>query len=341
MPAPGESELDASPTTSQTITRISILWGAALVLAIVAAIAAISAVKGASGPAQPVRAYLAALQAGDGARALGALRAQVPPGSAAMLDGAPLRDSMSRVQNLTVGEPKAAADGRQDVPVTFTSGGANYTSDFLVEQTGTDWLFFPQWSIVPAALPTVEATVVNSTRATLNGAAVNMPSGHNSFPVFYPGSYVGSLAGQYFAADSKAAVATQRNTQAHLALETKATPALTGAIEAKAKEFLDDCAKTASSKQQLQPACPFSFVTGNRIVDGSIAWGISDYPKASVTPYNGQWTVAPLAGKAHLTAQQIDLFTGRQSQLSVDRGFTFTMKMDVSGSTITLTPVIG
>ncbi|WP_422934405.1 hypothetical protein [Sinomonas sp. P47F7] len=335
------SEHDASATTPPNVTRIAILWAVALVLAIAGAIAAVAAAKAASGPAQPVRAYLAALQAGDGARALGALRAQVPPGSAAMLDGAPLRDSMSRVQNLKVGAPKASADGREDVPVTFTTGGANYTSDFIVEQTGTDWLFFPQWSIVPAPLPTVEATVVNSTRATLNGTPVNMPAGHNSFPVFYPGSYLGSLAGQYFAADAKTAVASQRNSQAQLPLETKATPALTGAIEAKAKEFLDDCAKAASSKQQLQPACPFSYATGNRIVDGSIAWGITDYPKASVTPYNGQWIVAPLTGKAHLAAQQIDLFTGRQSQLAVDRGFTFTMKMDVSGSTITLTPVIG
>ncbi|MDQ4502610.1 hypothetical protein [Sinomonas sp. ASV322] len=322
------------------VTRIALAWLAALVLAVAAAVAAIILVEAASGPAQPIRAYLAALQAGDGARALGALRAQVPPGSAAMLDGAPLRDSMSRIRELKVGEPQPAPDGRQDVPVTFTSDGTDYTSDFLVEQTGTDWLFFPRWSIVPGPLPTVDASVINSSRATLNGAAVNMPSGRNSFPVFYPGSYIGALPGEYFAADAKTAVVAQRGSQP-LALQTKATPALNEAIAQKAKEFLDQCAQTASAQQRLQPNCPFSYATGNRIVDGTIAWSVTQYPSVTVTPFNGQWAVTPLTGKAKLTAQQIDLFTGKVSDLDVERGFTFTVRLDVSGTTITLTPVIG
>ncbi|MEA5457346.1 hypothetical protein SPF06_21740 [Sinomonas sp. JGH33] len=329
-----------TPVTAPNIRKITLAWLAALVLAIIAAVAAIILVQAASGPAQPVRAYLSALQAGDGARALGALRAQVPPGSAAMLDGAPLRDSMSRIHELKVGQPHPAADGRQDVSVTFTSDGASYSSDFLVEQTGTDWLFFPRWSIVPGPLPTVDASVINSSRATLNGAAVNMPSGRNSFPVFYPGSYVGALPGEYFAADAKTAVVAGRGSQP-LSLETKATPALNAAIAQKAKEFLDQCAQTASSQQRLQPDCPFSYATGNRIVDGTIAWSVTQYPSATVTPFNGQWAVAPLSGKAKLTAQQIDLFTGKVSELDVERGFTFTVRLDVSGTTITLTPVIG
>ncbi|NUP74543.1 MAG: hypothetical protein HOQ07_07825, partial [Sinomonas sp.] len=166
----------AAPGTglkSPTVIRIALLWLAALALAVLCAVAAISAVKAAAGgPTQPVRAYLAALQAGDGGRALGALRAQVPQGSAAMLDGAALRDSMSRIHDLNVGTPRSAGGNRENVPVTFTSEGTSYTSDFLVEQTGTDWLFFPRWSIVPAPLPTVKASVVNATRATLNGTPV-------------------------------------------------------------------------------------------------------------------------------------------------------------------------
>jgi hypothetical protein len=284
---------------------------------------------------------LAALQAGDGGRALGALHAQVPPGSAALLDGAPLRDSMSRLRDLSVGAPRAADNGRESVPVTFTTGGSNFTTDFLVEQTGTDWLFFPRWSIVPSALPTIQASVVNSSHATINGVEVNMPGGRNSFPVLYPGSYVGVMPGQYFAVDPTTAIVSQKSGLVPLALETKATPSLITAINAKAKDFLDQCAKTASTQQRLQPDCPFLYSTDNRIVNGTIDWSITQYPSASVTPFNGQWTVSPLTGKVRLSARQIDLFTGRVSQLNVERDFTFTMNLSVSGTTITLTPIIG
>ncbi len=321
--------------------RIALIWGLGLVLAVIAAVVSIAAVASGQGPEQPVHAYLDALQAGDGGKALGALHAQVPSGSAALLDGPPLRDSMSRIHDLRVGTAQPAGSGKETVPVTFTSGGKSYTSDFLVQQTGSDWLFFPRWSIVPGQLPTLQASVVNSPRATINGAAVNMPSGRNSFPVFYPGSYVGSLPGEYFAAAPVTAVVAQRTSQESLSLDTKATPALTAALDAKAKDFLDQCARTASSQQRLQPDCPFSYSTDNRIVDGTIAWSITQYPSASVTPFSGQWTVSPLPGKARLTARQIDLFTGQVSQLNVELGFIFRVDLNVSGSTITVTPVLG
>lgn len=341
QPPVSVSAQEEAPPQVPSLTKVALLWALALVLAVAVAVAAVIAVRSASGPAQPVRAYLAALQAGDGGRALGALHAQVPPGSASLLDGAPLRDSMSRIRDLSVGTPSSAANGRENVPVTFSSGGSNFTTNFLVEQTGTDWLFFPRWSIVPAALPSIQASVVNSSRATINGVEVNMPSGRNSFPVFYPGSYVGALPGQYFAADPTTAVVSQKSGLIPLTLATKATPALVAAINDKAKEFLDQCAKTASTQQRLQPDCPFAYQTDNRIVDGTIAWSITQYPSASVTPFNGQWTVSPLSGKARLTARQIDLFTGRVSQLNVERDFQFMVNLSVSGSTITITPVFG
>jgi hypothetical protein len=136
-------------------------------------------------------------------------------------------------------------------------------------------------------------------------------------------------------------VVSQKSGLVPLTLATKATPALVAAINDKAKEFLDQCAKTALTQQRLQPDCPFAYQTDNRIVDGTIAWSITQYPSASVTPFNGQWTVSPLSGKARLTARQIDLFTGRVSQLNVERDFQFMVNLSVSGSTITITPVFG
>ena len=77
---------------------------------------------------------------------------------------------------------------------------AELRTEFLLERSGTEWLFFHKWAIVPAALPVLDVTVVNASEATLNGVPVNMPDGRNSFAVFYPGEYEASLAGEYFAA---------------------------------------------------------------------------------------------------------------------------------------------
>ncbi|MDQ4491710.1 hypothetical protein RBS60_16025 [Sinomonas sp. ASV486] len=324
--------------TSPALRRIAVAWLLALVLAIVASVLAITAVKNAvAGPADPVRAYIGALQAGDGGRALGLLHTTVPSGSPALLDGAPLKDSMSRIRDISYGTAKADGD-HATVAVRFTVEGEAHESQFAVDRTGTDWLFFPRWSISPTSLPALTATVVNSTRATMNGMSVNMPEGRNAFPVFFPGSYVGSLDGAQFAAEPRAVVVSGPGATAPLNLATKATPQLLGAIEAKLHSYLDDCARTATQQQRLQPNCPFSLATNTRIQDGTIAWSVSAYPTVSVEPFQGSWTIAPLAGKAELKAVAIDLFTGAKSPVDTKVDFSFNARLDVSDAAITVTP---
>lgn len=324
--------------TSPTLIRTAAAWLLALMLAIVASVVAVTVVKNAvAGPDEPVRAYIGALQAGDGGHALGLLHATVPPGSAALLGGAPLKDSMSRVKDITYSTGKADGD-HVSVTVRYTVDGQAHETAFGVDRTGTDWLFFPRWSLSRGTLPTIDATVVNSAQATLNGATVNMPEGHNTFPVFFPGSYVGSLSGDQFAADPRSVVVTAPGTTAALNLTTKATPQLVSAIDAKIHTYLDDCARNATQQQRLQPNCPFSLATNTRIKDGTIAWAVSSYPKVSVEPYQGRWALAPLTGKAHLTATAIDLFTGAASPLSAEVGFDFGARLDVTDTAITVTP---
>jgi hypothetical protein len=326
--------------TSPALLRVAAAWLLALVLAIVGSVAAVATVKStASGPEQPVRSYIAALQAGDGARALGLLHAQVPPGSAAVLDGAPLQDSMSRVQDLQY-ETRDAQGNHATVVVRYTADGDSHESAFRLEQTGTDWMFFPRWQIVRSTLPTLQATVVNSTRATLNGVPVNMPSGANAFPVFYPGSYVGSLPGEQFAAEPSTVVVSGPTGAPALNLATKATPQLVEAIEAKVRGYLDECARTASQQQRLQPDCPFTHATNSRIQDGTIQWSMQDYPKVSVEPFEGHWVIAPLSGTARIKATQIDLFTGARMPLDKEVAFEFSARLDVSDTAVTVTPQI-
>ncbi|GAB4098924.1 hypothetical protein [Sinomonas halotolerans] len=327
--------------TSPAFIKAAAAWLLALVLVIVATVVAVVAVKTTvAGPEQPVRRYIAALEAGDGGRALGLLGAQVPAGSAALLDGGPLKDSMSRVEDISYATT-SADDSSASVTVSYTVDGSRQEAVFPMERTGTDWLFFPRWSISPGTLPVLQATVVNSTHATINGAPVNMPAGRNAFPVFYPGSYVGSLPGKNFAAEPTAAIASGRDTQPTLNLATKATPQLVKAIDAKVREYLDSCARTATEQQRLQPDCPFVFPTDDRIQDGTISWKVSAYPPVTIEPFAGRWVVAPLEGKARLTATRIDLFTGATAPLEVQVPYSFSVRLTVGESAITVTPQLG
>ncbi|MCX6497930.1 MAG: hypothetical protein NTU93_03900 [Arthrobacter sp.] len=325
---------------SQALVRIAALWLLGLMLAVAGAVVAINLVNNSiASPQQPVREYLDALQKGDGAKALGLLRATVPQSNAAMLDGDALKTAAAKISGVKVGAAENRGGNQVMVPVDYTIDGSQLRTEFLLQSSGTQWLFFHDWSFVPAALPVLDVTVVNSNQASLNGVPVNMPNGRNSFAVFYPGEYEASLNGQFFAAPAtRVALSGRDMPTAPLNLLTQATDGLKGAVSAKVKEFLDNCADQADKAQQLQPGCPFYHTTNNRIVPGTIDWSITDYPAVSIEPFGGRWVVAPLDGKARIKARQEDLFTGAVTELNAVHDFSFTTRLDIDGDTIKLTP---
>jgi hypothetical protein len=327
---------------SQALVKIAAGWLLGLMLAVAAAVVAINVVNNSvASPQQPVREYLDALKNGEGERALGLLRASVPAADPAMLDGTALQTAASRIVNMNVGEAESRSGNRVMVPVDYTIDGSRLRTEFLLEKTGTEWLFFNEWAFVPAQLPTLEVTVVNSVEADLNGVPVNMPGGRNTFAVFYPGEYEASLNGEFFtAAPTKATLASPDVPPAPLSLLTEATDELNNAVGAKVKEFLDSCAAEAGRQQRLQPDCPFYHATSNRVIDGTIKWTITEYPKISVEPFDGRWVVAPLDGKARISAQQVDLFTGALIDLNVEHDFSFTTRLDIENENVKVTPVL-
>ena len=128
---------------SQALVRIAAGWLLGLMLAVAASIVGVNVVNNTvASPQQPVREYLDALQEGDGGKALGLLRATVPPGNAAMLDGTALKTAASRLANVTIGEPEERSGNQVMVPVQYTIDGSRLRTEFLLEQTGTEWLFF-------------------------------------------------------------------------------------------------------------------------------------------------------------------------------------------------------
>ncbi|HET8877910.1 MAG TPA: hypothetical protein VFN00_00510 [Arthrobacter sp.] len=325
---------------SQAVVKIAALWLLGLMLAIAGAVVAINVVNNSlASPQQPVREYLDALRQGEGEKALGLLHATVPKSNPAMLDGDALKAATARLSDVTVGAAEDRGGNQVTVPVDYTIDGSKLHTEFLLQSSSTQWLFFRDWSFVPSALPVLDVTVVNSNQASLNGVPVNMPNGRNTFAVFYPGQYEASLNGQFFAAPASRTTLTGRDVPAApLNLLTQATDGLKSAVTAKVKEFLDNCADQADKKQQLQPACPFYHATNNRVVDGTIDWSITDYPAVSIEPFGGRWVVAPLDGKARIKARQVDLFTGAVTELNAVHDFSFTARLDIDGDTVKLTP---
>jgi hypothetical protein len=309
-------------------------------LAVAGAVVAINIVNNTvASPQQPVREYLDALKSGDGGRALGLLKAAVPPSNAAMLDGPGLQSSASRLSSISIGDPEPRTGNQVMVPMDYTIDGSRLHTEFLLQKTGTEWLFFNTWAFVPSRLPTVDITVVNGNEAQVNGVPVNMPNGRNSFAVFYPGQYEASLDGQYFSAPAtRATVISKDAPVAPLNLLTQATDKLKSDVAAKVREFLDGCAAEADKEQKLQPDCPFYYASNNRVQDGSIRWTVTEYPGVSVEPFDGRWVVAPLDGKAKVEALQQNSFTGAWYPLDEEVDFSFTTRLDVTGDTVKVTP---
>lgn len=327
---------------SQALVRIAAAWLLVLMLAVAGGIVAINVVNNSlASPQQPVREYLDALQKGEGEKALGLLSASVPQSNAAMLDGTALQTATARISGIKYGDAEDRGNNQVMVPIEYTIDGSELRTEFLLERSGTEWLFFHKWALVPAALPVLDVTVVNASEATLNGVPVNMPNGRNTFAVFYPGEYEASLAGEYFsAAPTKATVSGRDVPVAPLNLMTEATDGLKEAVGGKVNEFLDTCADTADKRQQLQPDCPFYHTTNNRVIDGTIDWSITEYPTISIEPFGGRWVVAPLNGKARIEAQQVDLFTGAVTSLNTVHDFSFTARLDIDADTVKVTPLL-
>ncbi len=318
------------------------MWLLGLMLAAAAAVVGVNVVNNTTAsPQEPIREYLDALREGDGGKALGLLRASVPASNAAMLDGTALQTASSRLANITIGEAEERSNNQVMVPVQYTIDGSRLRTEFLLEKTGTEWLFFNTWAFVPSGLPTVSVAVVNASEATLNGVPVNMPSGRNTFAVFYPGEYEASVNGEYFAAPATRATVTSREVPvAPLNLLTEATDKLREDVDARVREFLDGCAAEAVKQQKLQPDCPFYFSSTNNVDDGTIKWTITEYPEISIEPFDGRWVVAPLDGKARVEAVQQSSFTGAWFPLDEEVDFSFTTRLDVTGDAIKVTPLL-
>lgn len=289
------------------------------------------------GPAKQVENYFQALQDGDGALALGILNAEVPEANAALLDADALRASTEGLEVLGMDEVSTSMDGRTNVVVNYRIDGAEQQSTFELEQTGTRWMFFDEWSFRPQDLPTVRVNAPNQNEAQLNGARVLLPEGSNTFAAFYPSRVAASYTSGYFEAPEQSAVLAGPGDSVDLTLRSQATEELVKTVDARVREFLDNCA--GEQNRLAPPGCPFYHLTDNR-VEPPITWEILEYPTVEISPADGHWVLAPLQGKARVSATQTDLFSGAQSPLIEEKDFTFGARLSVTDAGVSLTAVI-
>ena len=227
------------------------------------------------------------------------------------------------------------------VPMDYTIDGSQLRTEFLLEKSGTEWLFFHNWSFVPAALPVLDVTVVNASEATLNGVPVNMPNGRNSFAVFYPGEYEASLNGEFFSAPPTKATLSGRDVPAApLNLLTQATDGLKDAVSGKVKEFLDTCADAADKAAEAPAGLP---VLPRHQQPGYRRHHRLEHHRV---PHRQHRALRRALGGGAAGRQGPDQGTAggsvhrRHTELNAVQDFSFTTRLDIAGDTIKVTPLL-
>ncbi|MFZ3415848.1 hypothetical protein [Arthrobacter sp. 3Tela_A] len=323
---------------SSPVIKAVTIWLTALMLTIAAAVVVIWLVNAkVYGPAKQVDKYLQAIQDGDGALALGILNAQVPDANAALLDSEALRASTQGLEVLELEEVPASVGGRANVVLSYRLDGAEAQSTFELEQTGTRWMFFDEWSFRAQDLPTVRVTAPNQNEAELNGTRVLLPEGTNTFAAFYPSRVAASYTSGYFEAPEQSSLLSGPGDAVDLTLRSQATAELVETVDARVREFLDNCA--GEQNRLAPPGCPFYHLTDNR-VEPPITWEILEYPTVEISPADGHWVLAPLEGRAKVSATQTDLFSGAQSPLVEEKEFSFGARLSITDAGVSLTAVI-
>ena len=319
------------------LIKIAATWLLVLMLALAACIVTISIVNDKSfGPERTISSYLNALKAGNGAKALGLLQARVPSANAAALDGSALAASMTALEDISIGKAVDGKDGQKVVTVSYTVDGTALTSTFTLLHGPRQWLFFDSWKMVPSTLPLIEVSVVNANQASINGVDANMPDGHNAFAVFYPGRYELEYRSPLFAAPPVVRAVTGTDGTAAVSLATGPTTELLSQVGGTIRSYLDGCAK----QPVLMPTgCPMSTRSDNRITS-TVKWSILEYPAVAISPYGGQWVMAPLAGKAQVEYREQNLFTGQISDVKHAEDFKFSATLSINGSSVGVTPVL-
>lgn len=312
-------------------------WLFLIVLSVAAAAVTIALVnKYQYGPETDVKAYFDALQAGDGAAALGALNAEVPDSNAALLDGEPLEAAAEKLDDVEISTVSSTSD-QAVVRADYTLDGQEHSSEFTLHPADTQWGFFTVWDFDRTTLPTMHVTMAGSTAVDINGESVALTDSARDFAVFYPGIYTGSYTSPMVTAEPEQTLVTDPDAETDLTLDASPSDELKSQASEQIKTYLDTCAE----QDTLYPAgCPFSYEFSGRVQD-SVKWSIIEYPTTEIRlsgPNVDRWGLMDAPGTAKIEFTSVNLLDGKTSQVSEEVPFTFKGTLEVTEEEATVTP---
>lgn len=312
-------------------------WLFLILLSVAAAAVTIALVnKYQYGPEAEVKEYFEAIRAGDGAKALGLLNAEVPDSNAALLDGEPLKAAGEHVGDVKISTVSDDGD-HAVVRAEYTLDGQPHDSEFTLHPAATQWGFFTVWDFDRSTLPTMRVSLPGSTAVDINGSAAALKNSARDFAVFYPGVYTGSYSSPMVAAQPQDTAVTRPDQPATMNLTAVASEDLKAQVDQQVKDYVDKCA----AQDTLYPVgCPFSHDFSGR-VQGDVKWSIIDRPRPEVRlsgPRADTWSLADSPGKAKIEFTSVDLFDGRTSKVSQEVPFTFRAGLTVDQDRAVVTP---
>ncbi|SDY73758.1 hypothetical protein [Herbiconiux ginsengi] len=232
------------------------------------------------------------------------------------------------------------APGRHRIVYDYTLSGvgqnrAHGQSEFDVVQSGTSWLFFPEWRFVRSPVATATVTVSHASSFTAGRAAVETadPTAFHAsqdYEVLVPSLYVLSHRSDYLGANPMAMAATAPKSTISAIVDVQPTTTFLDEVQTTVNGFLDDCAEQTAL---YPPGCPFGQDVNDRIASDP-AWSIESYPTLTILAGQDSWIVPNAAGAAHITVEIRSLFDGTVSTLDATVPFdvTFSLSIQPDGS---------
>jgi len=210
-------------------------------------------------------------------------------------------------------------------------------TEFDVMQTGTSWLFFPEWEFARAPVAAATVTVSHASTFTAGTSQISTadPSAFHAtgeYVVLVPSLTVLSHQSALLGAHSVPLAATKVNGSSSAIIDVQPTTTFLDEVQSTVDSFLDECAKQTVL---YPPGCPFGLDVNDRIVTEP-AWSIEEYPSLTILAGQDDWIVPNASGSAHITVDIRSLFDGTVSTRdeSIPYSVTFSLTIGADGGVV-------
>lgn len=303
-------------------TRKILVGIAGLAVLAVVAVVGVSVANGFFfGPEKQVKEYFAALEAGDGEKALDLARLDFSDDERALLTADVIGEG--GITDVEIGDVETRGD-LAEVTVDYQLDGADQSQDVTLRKSGSRFVVFDEWELVDPELGSVSLTAPGATGLTVNGEQVDVSGLDDgvTLPVF-PGRYDIEPVGDSDLIVYEPQDASIGTDDEYLDFEAAPSDALVTEVTTQASAYLDECI----SRREADPdGCP-NETYGFDLED--VKWTLSDPPTYAVeSDFSGGWRfTTSVQGSATVTAKEPSFIDGEPAEDYKD-----TVPIDLSGT---------